>query len=185
MTEITRTELVSRLFKTGEALLPTMTSHKMTLLHAAIGISGESGEILDSQTEFNLLQELGDTRFYVEALLQALDSNEEDARSLPLPPANNHFSGVPSERAKRRISIVAGNILDLVKKHAIYNKELDRDAILQQVHAILIAVEALCSQEAISDEEVHRENLSKLSERYNGLVYSDAAANARKDEKHD
>lgn len=66
--------LVRRLFKREGRVEPT--------LHASIGIAGEAGELLDAFKKFhvynspldvnNVIEELGDIEFYLEAMRQAL-----------------------------------------------------------------------------------------------------------------
>lgn len=72
---------VNTLFKS----MPTeeVDGQTLDLLHAAIGISGEGGEILDTVKKHvfysqpidmqNLVEELGDTLFYVHALASVLN----------------------------------------------------------------------------------------------------------------
>ena len=60
----------------------------MQLIHAAMGISGEAGELVDCIKKHaiygqeldisNLVEELGDIEFYLEALRQLLKINRED-----------------------------------------------------------------------------------------------------------
>lgn len=79
-------QIVKTLFKKGDQI--HLSSHDVDLLHAATGICGEAGEVLDliKKTTFNnrdldyrkLLEELGDVEFYLEALRQALDISRED-----------------------------------------------------------------------------------------------------------
>ena len=79
--------LVQNLFKTGKDILPTITEDKLSILHAAIGISGESGELLDAVKKYvmynktldvdNVIEELGDLYFYMEALEQSLGLSKE------------------------------------------------------------------------------------------------------------
>lgn len=85
---IKHNELVKNLFKTGEAILPSLDESKMSVLHAAIGISSESGELLDAVKKHvmynkeldvpNVIEELGDLYFYMEALEQALGLSKEE-----------------------------------------------------------------------------------------------------------
>lgn len=85
---IKHSKLVSDLFKTGEAILPSLDNSKLSVLHAAIGISGESGELLDAVKKHvmynkpldvpNVVEELGDLYFYMEALEQVLGLSKED-----------------------------------------------------------------------------------------------------------
>jgi NTP pyrophosphatase (non-canonical NTP hydrolase) len=58
------------------------------LMHAAVGISGEAGELLDAVKKtwvygkeldrVNLIEELGDIEWYLEALRQLLDVTREE-----------------------------------------------------------------------------------------------------------
>ena len=79
-------ELVSKLFKQAREI--TLSEQDINLLHAATGICGEAGEVLDlvKKTAFNnrdlnykkLIEELGDVEFYLEALRQTLGISRED-----------------------------------------------------------------------------------------------------------
>lgn len=76
--------LVSRLFKTSGF---NSEDEALQILHAAIGISGEAGELLDAVKKLwaynkpldisNVREELGDILFYIRALCQALEISEE------------------------------------------------------------------------------------------------------------
>ena len=64
--------------KPGEDILASLTPEKADLLHAAVGIAGEAGELLDAVKkhviynqpldEENVREELGDLEFYMERL---------------------------------------------------------------------------------------------------------------------
>ena len=80
---ISHDDMVKKLFKNGDAILSTITPDQLTRLHAVVGISGEAGELLDAvkkETMYNkkpdienIIEELGDLEFYMEALRQAYD----------------------------------------------------------------------------------------------------------------
>lgn len=84
---ISHDDMVKKLFKNGDAILSTITSDQLTRLHAVVGISGEAGELLDAvkkETMYNkkpdienIIEELGDLEFYMEALRQAYDITRE------------------------------------------------------------------------------------------------------------
>lgn len=75
-------DMVRALAKPGERILATMTPLKAHILHMAVGISGEAGELLDAVKKasvhdkaldrVNVIEELGDMEFYMEGLRQAL-----------------------------------------------------------------------------------------------------------------
>lgn len=84
---ISHDDMVKKLFKNGDAILSTITPDQLTRLHAVVGISGEAGELLDAvkkETMYNkkpdlenIIEELGDLEFYMEALRQAYDITRE------------------------------------------------------------------------------------------------------------
>lgn len=69
--------------KPADAVIDSITSSKMDLMHCAVGASGEAGEVLDliKKHVFNnreidrqkLIEELGDVEFYLQGLRNALD----------------------------------------------------------------------------------------------------------------
>lgn len=85
---MTHEELVAALAKPGQDILAEMTPEQMHLLHMAIGIAGEAGELLDAvkkcvvyQRELdleNVIEELGDMEFYMEGLRQGASVSREE-----------------------------------------------------------------------------------------------------------
>lgn len=79
---------VASRIKDGAELLVSMTSAKMNLMHMAIGISGEAGELLDAVKKHvvynkpldldNIVEELGDIEFYLEGIRQELGLYRSD-----------------------------------------------------------------------------------------------------------
>lgn len=73
-------EMVKFLFKPGELILQAMAAKDMELNHAALGIAGETGELVDALKKYlmyrkpldreNVVEELGDLEFYMEAIRQ-------------------------------------------------------------------------------------------------------------------
>lgn len=115
-TKPTYAEFVARLAKPGAAILETLTPEKIDLLHHAVGVSGEAGELIDA-----------------------------------------------------------------VKKLTIYNKPLDRANVVEELGDLKFYIQGIMNSLQITDEEVEEGNRTKLAERYKGLNYSDAAAQARAD----
>ena len=70
---------VSSIFKPGQAIVDSMDATKAELLHAAVGVSGEAGELLDAIKKHviygkpldydNVVEESGDILYYLVALL--------------------------------------------------------------------------------------------------------------------
>src|SRR5258706_14263308 len=73
-------ELVKRLKKPGQAIIDTLSPTSCDLLHMAVGVCGEAGELLDAVKKvsvynkpvdlMNLIEELGDIEFYMEGIRQ-------------------------------------------------------------------------------------------------------------------
>ena len=70
------------------ALAKPMGSLTMDLLHGAVGVSGEAGELLDAIKKnwiygkpldrTNVIEELGDLRFYIQVITNALGISEQE-----------------------------------------------------------------------------------------------------------
>lgn len=118
MTQIVHSEMVTALVKSGALILEQMTPEKADAMHAAIGVAGEAGELLDA-----------------------------------------------------------------VKKHVIYNKPLDRENVIEELGDLEFYMEQLRQNVGITREETLEANISKLEIRYNGLRYSDQAAQERADKQ--
>ncbi len=84
----TYAQMVKQLFKPGELIREQMTSHDMELNHAALGVAGETGELVDALKKYlmyrkpldreNVVEELGDLEFYMEAIRQNLRISREE-----------------------------------------------------------------------------------------------------------
>ena len=78
----------------------------------------------------------------------------------------------------------AGELLDAVKKFAIYDKPLDRENVIEELGDLEFYMEQLRQRLNITRDETLTGNIAKLKVRYDGLKYSDAAAHARADKAH-
>lgn len=68
-------------------LFKQLLDDKLDLLHGAVGISGEAGELLDAVKKYwiynkpldvtNVIEELGDLRFYIQAVMNVLGISEQ------------------------------------------------------------------------------------------------------------
>lgn len=116
MSDITHPELVKTLVKSPYAIMGSLNSSKVDLIHAVMGITGEAGELLDG-----------------------------------------------------------------IKKHVIYDKELDRDNVIEELGDMEFYMEQLRQRLGITREETLEANIAKLKVRYEKLEYSDAAAQQRAD----
>lgn len=81
-------EMVSALAKSGDDISNEMNAVKAHLLHMAVGIAGEAGELLDAVKKSviynkpldvaNVIEELGDLEFYMEGLRQGVALTREE-----------------------------------------------------------------------------------------------------------
>lgn len=79
--------MVSALAKPGADVVEGLTAESAHLLHMAVGISGEAGELLDAIKKSaiyckpinldNVIEELGDLEFYMEGLRQGVGITRE------------------------------------------------------------------------------------------------------------
>lgn len=79
------------------------------------------------------------------------------------------------------ISGEAGELLDAIKKHVIYNKPLDVENVIEELGDLEFYMEGLRQVLNLDREDILRANIGKLSVRYAGLTYSDSSAQARAD----
>ena len=79
------------------------------------------------------------------------------------------------------ISGESGELLDAVKKGAIYQKPFDRENIIEELGDLEFYMEGLRQGFGITREETLVANIRKLGKRYNNFVYSNNAAQQRAD----
>ena len=79
------------------------------------------------------------------------------------------------------ISGEAGELLDAVKKHVIYKREIDRDNVIEELGDLEFYMEQLRQRLSITREEVLAGNIAKLTKRYHQMSYSNEQALARAD----
>lgn len=108
--------MVAKLAKPGENILEELTPDKAHLLHMAMGIAGEAGELLDA-----------------------------------------------------------------VKKHVIYNKPIDRGNIVEELGDLRFYMKGIMLPLEVTELEVIKGNIGKLSQRYKDFEYSNQAAQDRAD----
>lgn len=85
------------------------------------------------------------------------------------------------------VSGEAGELLDAVKKQVAYNKEIDRENVIEELGDLEFYMEGLRQGLNITREETLAHNINKLATgekaRYKLLAYSDAQAQARADKQ--
>ena len=79
------------------------------------------------------------------------------------------------------VSGEAGELLDAVKKHVIYQKPLDVENVKEELGDLLFYMTNLMQSVGLSFEEVLQHNVDKLSVRYSSGKYSNSQAQERAD----
>lgn len=78
------------------------------------------------------------------------------------------------------VATEAGELLDAAKKFAVYNKDLDRDNIIEELGDLEFYMELVRSTLGVTREQTLEVNMAKLQKRY-AKGYSDQAAQVRAD----
>jgi NTP pyrophosphatase (non-canonical NTP hydrolase) len=88
MDELKYRDMVRQLKKKGGLIVTQMTTAKADLLHMAVGVAGEGGELLDAVKRHtiydkpldraNVIEELGDIEFFLEGVRQNLEITREE-----------------------------------------------------------------------------------------------------------
>ena len=166
-------EMVRGLKKTGADILATLTPEKVDAWHMASCIPGEAAELFDAvrkNDRENVVEELGDNQFYIEGLRQTFEITREETLTSEI--IETSTDDIPGR---------AGDVFDSVKKFIIYNKDFDRAELVKALAYYELALAAAAIKFDITLEESLAGNIAKLGKRYEGLKYSDQAAQNRAD----
>ncbi|UYE90254.1 hypothetical protein A5gp_00056 [Alteromonas phage vB_AemP_PT15-A5] len=193
-------KMVNDLVKDPQAIISSMTTTRANLLHAMLGINDELLETLSAVLEDdynNLLEELGDTLFYLEMLGQELGITVADIQY-----ELENFT-IPNVDNSRTLVDLAQDAVTFAKRIGIYCKaynNADLRTFYVKVHMALREV-SLAKEDylrrAYEDrfdkgcrdytvrEIIEEANMQKLlksdTARYKSGTYSDEQANARAD----
>lgn len=183
--------MVTALVKPGEEIKASITPVQCDLVHMAMGVSGEAGELLDAVRKHaidgeeldieNMKEELGDLEFYMERIRQIYNLSREDvASSIASAPDNLLHMAIG-------VSIKSGDLLDAIKKHVMYNKEIALDNLKEGLCGIDFYMDLIRKSCNFSREEILEGNISKLltseKARYKMGKYTDEAAQKRADKE--
>ena len=103
------TEFVRSRVKSGTDIAAEMTGHTAHLNHMALGIAGESGELVDAIKKFaiynkplnldNVVEELGDLEFYMEGLRDSLGITREETIQKNIEKLSRRYENGYSDKA--------------------------------------------------------------------------------------
>lgn len=166
--------MVAGLVKPGADIIAALTPEKAHLWHMATGLVGEVAELceaFDKGDRSNFLEEAGDGLFYAEGTLQVIGTTVHMIESGA--DENCVFSDA--------IVAAGGEVLDAIKRHVIYGKQLDVIRVKDNMAKFVRALdwELDCFEYTRGDALAH--NFDKLGKRYQGHKYTDAQAVARAD----
>lgn len=196
MTEKTTEEqhqaMVKDLAKDGQQTLNEISPKQMHMLHMAVGVCGEVGELIeplasllitDEFDRVNAVEELGDIEFYLEGLREALEIEYIDTDLIRL----SLFELYKCTRdICLSLPIEAANLLDAVKKETIYQKDTS-DIIKASLRVMRYNLTLVYEITSIHREEALEANLHKLLKgdkaRYKSGTFSNKAAQERADKK--
>lgn len=104
MSSILHHEMVSVLVKSGDTIVAEMTGPDAHMMHMAIGVSGEAGELLDAIKKRviyrkpldrdNVVEELGDLEFYLEGIRQGLGITREECLAANIVKLQKRYEGL-------------------------------------------------------------------------------------------
>lgn len=101
--------MVAALAKPGQDIIDSLTPDKADLLHMAVGVAGEAGELLDAVKKHviynkpidrqNVIEELGDMEFYMERIRQLVGITREQTLDA------NQAKLLTSEKARYKLGV--------------------------------------------------------------------------------
>lgn len=174
--EINHKDMVAKLAKPGKEIVSNMTAEEAHLIHMAVGIAGETLELLEAFLEDDrdkVLEELGDLEFYIEGLSQG-------AGMLLLTPEIID-PGVISEDPLPGLLVQSGKVLDTTKK-LVFNKNAKKwDQLIIDMQNLRTALDTFYTLAEFTHQQALDHNIGKLGTRYKDFEYSDTAAQKRID----
>lgn len=104
---------VEKKFKPGDVILNSLTAPRCELLHAVMGVAGEAGELVDAIKKHimyekpldraNVVEELGDLRFYMQAIQNLLFIADSEIIAHNVDKLNGRYKkGYTNEEAVKR-----------------------------------------------------------------------------------
>ena len=182
MSKIIHSEMVRALAKDGWLIKNEMSGGDCHLLHMALGFIGEVAELQEPFEEDcdqkpldveNVVEELGDMEFYLEGLRQGLGLDRSSSDST--------YTAYSVEKDLKKLVILAGKLLDAVKRTVIYRKPIDLPLIGTLLMDIENHMSIIRSYSNVTRQDTLDANIAKLGKRYEGMQYSNQAAVDRAD----
>lgn len=195
---ITHPEMVAQLAKNGEDIIKELTPCSAHILHMAVGIAGEAGEILEQihnktsigeVDEKNLIEELGDLEFYMEGFRQEMGFSRDQTMSVYNSDDFKHHGESINEAhlAAADLAMCTLKLLDEAKKFSVYVKPANARNMLDDLIEIEICLEHVRQHFDILHSECIEHNIHKLyggeNARYKEGKFSNEQAQNRADKQ--
>ncbi len=162
---------------------------KDDLIHAALGMTSDTGELLECVAEplvfgnevdvVNLTEELGDVIWFTNLAASVLNLDLQTAYVKAI--EGNDLVGSTTQTSMMWPAIETARFADRVKGHAIYGKPLDLAAAEDELGNIVLSLTALAGIWEISLERILEANIAKLTARYGAKFDHYRAVNRDKD----
>jgi len=154
---------------------PDKNSKEELLMHSALGLSSEIGELINGEMnkdKENILEELGDLYYF---LFQGVGAIDFDLTHTQL----NYTPKDTAEMGINKLIVEVSHLVDVVKAFNFYERELPEDEFFEIQYArIYFNLRHLVNENDFNEFEVMRNNAQKLERRY-GEKYSNERANNR------
>ena len=152
------------------------------LLHGAIGLCTEAGEMLHFANQVregtkidivNLEEELGDLLWYLAIFDRDIPEYREERKSVFVGEVSMEQIPVFFEG----LSITTSEILDLLKKNIFYGKDIDLEKLATFIAQIQGQIDTICMTFKLSGPDIREKNINKLKARYGEKFSEEAAIN--------
>lgn len=165
-------QMVRNLFK-------DMGSPTANLLHAVVGLAGEVGELLIAASIDEIVLEMGDVEFYVEAAYQSTGGRNFPELILEGHDMSHHqvFSTVGLA-----LSISAARLLGFAKRAWIYGEDPNLNAVRYELMRVELMLGTMRELVRVSKVDVLGANQAKLGKRFPEGVYTDRDAAVQADQ---
>lgn len=143
------------------------------LLHAAMGLCTEVGELFEVESEQHLIEEVGDVYWYLALAHDALGLDFERYEiEIDLDTWNPR-----GESPIESLSIYTTDLLDMVKKQVFYGRPIDLQKAELTLFTLKAVLKAALIMEDIDPKAVLQANINKLTTRYPEKFTEEAANN--------
>lgn len=172
---VTFEQMVDSLAKPGEAILTELTAMACHNMHMIVGVCGEIGELIEAildDDQPTIIEELGDTEFYLEGFRGKLGIVRENPNPSAFPPIST---------TAMLLAVHSSKLLDIVKKQWAYGKDFLFEEAAMHLHSIDRNLFFVYRHYGYTREQALLHNMQKLSKRYENFQYSNEQAIARAD----